>query len=133
MGAIPPLLREGTGIISLLTLKRLGKLVIRHANWSMKTFGLDHVRGPIGPLLHLRKETHEIESAWSDIQVNDHDDNKKALLLEYVDAFFLLLDSYRRAGFTMEELVDGMLEKQNINEKRNWNVGNPDLPCEHVR
>ncbi len=130
-------------MINLITLKRLGKIIIRHASWSMRTFGLDSERGPMGPLLHLRKETFEIEAELNDKACYNgactqncgmgYCKNDEKLKLEYVDAFFLLLDSYRRAGFTMEELADGMLEKLSINEQRTWVVGDVNSPVEHKR
>lgn len=79
----------------------------RHAAWSRKTFGADDVRGPEGPLKHLRKEVEEALAQPQDKH-------------EYADLLLLVMDSARRAGLTSRGLVLAGFEKLAINEQRTW-------------
>ncbi len=95
-------------------------LWLDHARWSQEQFGADSDRGPLGPIRHLKKEAKELEAS-------PHD------LLEYADAFLLVLDASRRAGFDLEELVTAAREKLKINKARTWPKGAADQPVEHHR
>jgi hypothetical protein len=77
------------------------------SEWSQSTFGTDAERGPIGPLKHLAKEAVEAQEKTSDI-------------FEYADCLFLVCDATRRAGFTLDQLLDAAFEKLEINKARNW-------------
>jgi Protein of unknown function (DUF550) len=79
----------------------------RQAEWSQATFGSDSVRGPIGPLKHLAKEAVEAQEAPHDLK-------------EYVDCQFLTFDAARRAGFTYQQLIDGLFQKLEENKQRTW-------------
>ncbi len=90
------------------------------AAWSQKTFGADSVRGPEGPLKHLKKEVDEALKKPDDI-------------MEYADMIFLTMDSCRRAGFTCEQLRIAINEKLKINIARRWSPASATEPVEHVR
>jgi hypothetical protein len=77
------------------------------STWSQETFGSDSVRGPQGPIKHIIKECNEVLENPKDLK-------------EYVDIGVLLCDATRRAGFTLEQLVNGMYEKLQENKNRNW-------------
>jgi hypothetical protein len=77
------------------------------STWSQETFGSDSVRGPQGPIKHIIKECNEVLENPKDLK-------------EYVDIGVLLCDATRRAGFTLEQLVNGMHEKLQENKKRDW-------------
>lgn len=92
-----------------------------HAEWSRATFGADNVRGPVGPLKHLRKEIDEILANPSDP-------------MEYADAFLLLLDAARRADIGSAELLRAAARKLEINKAREWpKIQEADAAIEHVR
>lgn len=73
--------------------------------WSLETFGPgDRTYGLIS---HITKELAEIE--------NDPQD-----LYEWVDVIILALDGAWRSGFDSQRIIDAIIEKQDINYKRNW-------------
>lgn len=76
----------------------------RTAEWSLSTFG---IRGPQGPINHLKSECDEILEDPTDIE-------------EFADAFLLLQDAAWRAGFLMSELFVAAVKKQEKNAKREW-------------
>jgi hypothetical protein len=91
------------------------------SEWSQRTFGTDHERGPVGPLKHLAKEVQEVLSDTSD-------------RMEYADLQFLVFDAARRAGLTCQELLALCFEKLDINKKRQWQKPtSSDEAVEHVR
>jgi hypothetical protein len=95
----------------------------RQADWSRVTFGPDNIRGPIGPLKHLEKESREAQESSGDIE-------------EYADCLFLICDAARRAGFTKEQLIGAAFAKLAKNKARtwpDWKTAPPDTPIEHVR
>lgn len=77
------------------------------AAWSQATFGPDDVRGPAGPLKHLRKEIDEVLAAPADIE-------------EYADLLFLVFDATRRAGFVYDDLLGACWDKLFKNKQRTW-------------
>lgn len=90
------------------------------SEWSQETFGSDLVRGPTGPLKHLAKEVNECLEKPNDLE-------------EYADLQFLVFDSARRAGFTVNDLKRAFTEKLKINKMREWNKPSSDEPVEHIR
>lgn len=92
--------------------------------WSDQTFGPREVRGPKGPIEHLKKEIIEIEkSDYKDIN-------------EFVDAFFLILDAVRRAGFSRSYFMQKCWEKLVENKRRtwpDWRTMDPNKAIEHNR
>lgn len=91
------------------------------SEWSQRTFGTDAERGPKGALKHLAKEVNECLADPTD-------------LMEFVDCLFLVCDASRRAGFTVEQVMDAAWEKLAINKARQWQKPTSgDEPVEHVR
>lgn len=87
-----------------------------HAEWSDATFG--NV-GPVGPLKHLSKEALEAAA--------DPDD-----LLEWADMQFLLWDAQRRMGIPDDFITIAMIEKLEINKKRQWPKPKDGEPRLHI-
>lgn len=118
-----------TGIVSEITMSTrveskftpLEQLWYEHAIWSQQTFGSDYNRGPIGSLKHLEKEAKE---AYESDPVDE---------VEIADCFLLVLDAARRAGMTLELLVDRAAAKLEVNKKRKWGATGLFEPVEHVR
>lgn len=77
--------------------------------WSDATFGAG--RSPLAPLAHLELELKELKESPQDAT-------------EYADCLMLLLDSFRMAGGTADELVKACFDKLEINKTRQW--GTPD-------
>lgn len=86
---------------------RITSLIERQSKWSQATFGSDADRSPVGPLLHLAEEAKEAAEAPTDIT-------------EYADCFLLVLESIRRGGFTIMDLMTAAEEKQAVNMARKW-------------
>ena len=113
------------------------------AEWSEATFGKTSERGPLGALKHLEKEAKEaqveasllIESKKEDsiLTRDDVKDITSNLKVELADCLFLTLDSARRAGMTLDELLDTAFIKLEINKNRKWQRPTSDGPVEHVR
>ena len=99
---------------------RVEKFWYAQKSWSESIFGLDSKRGPEGPLKHLEKEVKEILENPTD-------------LLEYVDAFFLIIDATRRAGFNYHEFMSAVEYKLAINKRRKWGKSSSNDPVEHIR
>ncbi|MFM7945052.1 DUF550 domain-containing protein [Hafnia paralvei] len=87
-----------------------------HAEWSDATFG--NV-GPVGPLKHLSKEALEAAADPSDP-------------LEWADMQFLLWDAQRRMGLSDEFITRAMIEKLEINKKRQWPEPKDGEPRLHI-
>ena len=88
--------------------------------WSSATFGDASVRGPEGPLNHLRKEIDEI--------IADPDD-----ITEFADAYMLVSDAASRAGHKMSEVCDAAVDKLEVNKRRTWGPVNADGFSEPVK
>lgn len=99
---------------------KLATLCDAQSSWSQSTFGLDTERGPVGALKHLEKEAVEAQKSPDDIT-------------EYADCFLLTIDAARRAGFSIESLVDAATKKQEVNRRRKWPEPQADVPVEHVK
>lgn len=83
-------------------------VVMLHAKWSQEQFGSDENVGPTGALYHLLEEVEEeLIPAPDDIT-------------EYADAFLLLLDALRRAGYTFDDLLRASMDKIEVNKNREW-------------
>lgn len=92
-----------------------------HSAWSQKTFGTDAERGPIGALKHLEKEAREAQAKPTDLE-------------EYADCLFLTFDAARRAGISLDQLIDIAFAKLEKNRLRRWvKSDKPDEPTEHER
>ena len=100
--------------------RSLMRLMNRHAWWSRRTFGPDDKIGPVGPMKHLAEEALEAAEA-----VNDP--------VEYADCLLLLLDGIRRAGLTLEQVIEAGQGKMDINENRVWPEPKDGEPRNHVR
>jgi hypothetical protein len=91
----------------------------RQREWSLKTFG-DTPRTK-GVTAHIRKELLEIEA-------KPHD------LMEWIDVAILAFDGAWRAGYTPEQIVEALEQKQAENFKRQYPFPkSDDEPSEHVR
>lgn len=93
----------------------------QHAH-SLATFG-PVSRGTKGVIAHIRKELEEIEADPSDT-------------MEWIDVILLALDGAMRAGLTPKAVITKLVEKQLINERRewpDWKTLPDDAPVEHVR
>lgn len=97
---------------------RIQQLQDEVADWSNATFGSS--RSPTIPLHHLAKEVQELIAASDD-------------KMEYADCLILLLDAYRMAGGSADQLVETCFEKQEINRKRKWGTPNDNGVVEHIR
>ncbi len=88
------------------------------AKWSDATFGAE--RPPSRPLHHLAKEVRELIEAPDD-------------QMEYADCLILLLDAYRMAGGSADELVESCYHKLEINQERTWGAPDENGVVEHIR
>lgn len=88
--------------------------------WSAVTFGPRAVRGPIGPLKHLRREAKEAIAAPGDIK-------------EYADCIILIIDACWRAGFTPSQMEAAVNLKVAENKLRTYPMPNGDEISEHVK
>lgn len=75
--------------------------------FSDKTFGTPDVRPPICPLKHLQKEIEEV--------IREPDAKS-----EYADCFLLLIDAFRRNGYSLDDFLKAVADKQLVNSKREW-------------
>jgi len=87
--------------------------------WSIRIFG--EGQRTKGICEHIRKELLEIEAMPLDV-------------FEWVDVIILALDGAWRAGYTAEQIVAALKEKQRINFSRTWGTKhNENEPTEHER
>ena len=84
----------------------------------------------MGALKHLEKEAREAQESVG--EANTLPISADAAV-EIVDCLFLTFDAARRAGMTLDSLLDGAFAKLEINKKRKWNAPVEGQPCEHVR
>ncbi len=108
------------------------------AEWSEATFGKTSERGPLGALKHLEKEAKEAqtEAKWLIDNPEKFDSvivKKQELCIEIADCLFLTFDAARRAGMTLDQLLDTAFAKLEINKNRKWQRTTEDGPVEHVR
>lgn len=97
---------------------RLDSYLYRHIEWSERVLG--HGPHTEGLLKHIAKELDEIREHPSD-------------LLEWVDVLILAFDGAWRAGYSVDQILLALQEKQNRNFKRTWVMKGEDEPIEHDR
>jgi hypothetical protein len=95
------------------------------AEWSVETFGPASVRGPIGPVRHLKKECDEITGAI--------EARRDVGMDEYADLLFLTFDAARRAGLSFHALLEQAKRKLVVNKARQWPTPTSDEPVQHVK
>lgn len=106
---------------------RFLELAETQSAWSQRTFGTDGERGPKGPLKHLKKEINECLDMHKRGELDPG---------EYGDLLILTLDSSRRAGLAVQDLVGAAIDKMNVNQARDWpapTLENLDKPIEHKK
>ncbi len=104
---------------------RMGRVIdapyiSRQIMWSQNTFGPGQRNE--GIIDHIKKELEEIE--------NDPDGD------EWKDIIILALDGFWRAGYSPQQIIDRVIEKQIENESRtwpDWREAEPGKAIEHVR
>lgn len=74
-------------------------------DWSTQTFGPG--RRTKGVIAHLRSELTEIEANPGDV-------------VEWCDVILLAMDGAYRAGFTPNDVITALIEKQAKNTRRQW-------------
>ena len=92
----------------------------RQKDFSLKTFGPGFRTK--GILDHIKKELQEIE--------------EEPYSVEWLDVVILALDGAQRAGFTPEEIVKAIEDKQTKNENRDWpdwKLFGQDEVIEHIK
>lgn len=97
----------------------LKEYIESHMEWSQATFGSG--RHTEGLCKHIEKELQEIREAPLDLE-------------EWVDVMILAIDGAWRAGYSTEQIIDGLQRKQRINANRLWpRVFSEYEPIEHIR
>lgn len=135
-GIMGPFTTAAVDLFDVLT-----DLIREQAIWSQATFGNDVTRGPVGPLKHLEKEVKEAYEAWGKIKNTDGlvdlelwNKNREAYKVELADCLLLLLDSMRRSGVKIMDLLKIARDKLEINKSRKWNTPTSETDfAEHVR
>ncbi len=97
---------------------RIQQLQEEIAQWSDATFG--SCRPATRPLHHLAKEVQEL--------IETPDDR-----MEYADCLILLLDAYRMAGGSADDLIATCYKKLEINKERQWGDPDENGVVEHIR
>lgn len=96
----------------------LESLFADHINFAAKKFPESTDQSS---LKGLKKEIKEVEKEGKKLlKTADLDQSIESLGIEYVDCFMYLLDSFSRAGFSIEDLKDLFAEKLEINKERKW-------------
>lgn len=104
--------------------------VREHVKWSEETFGKGERTE--GLLKHIEKEIQEAREA--DFYIGIAPEAGDCLKMELVDIIILALDATWRLGFTPEQIISALIEKQNINKAREWpQETRPNQPTEHIR
>ena len=97
------------------------EMIYRQRAFSERTFGPG--KRTLGVVTHIRRELHEVLANPDDVQ-------------EWADVIILAIDGAWRMGFSPEEIVQAISEKQTINEGRkwpDWRTADPLMPIEHER
>ena len=95
-------------------------LFVEVTQWATETFGDRTVRGPTGPLKHLKKEAGEAIDAPTDIS-------------EYADCQILIWDAAHRAGFHHYELMEAVEEKLKVLKTRTYPKVADGEVSEHIK
>lgn len=102
----------------------LADYIAEQKEFSQRAFGPQEERNGLpGVVAHIRKELREIEEDPRD-------------LMEWVDVAILAFDGAWRAGFTPEQIVVALAQKQIINKGRvwpDWRTVPGDEAIEHIR
>lgn len=99
----------------------LAAFLHRQHAFSQHTFGPGQRTGAV--IAHIRQELEEIEK-------DPHDP------MEWADLMLLAFDGALRAGFTPEQICEGLSTKLGINEQRDWpdwRTVDTSKPINHVR
>lgn len=101
------------------------KLLRDHAEWSAQTFP----RGTaLGALIHAGRELEEVRFEL----VKPHRRyNPLTAAMEYADLIFCVMDSARRAGVSIDDIVDAGRHKLERNKHREWKY-NGDGSYSHI-
>lgn len=92
-----------------------------HICWSLNTFGTSS--RPEGIIKHIRKELHEIERSPEDLH-------------EWIDVIILAVDGAWRQGYSAEQIIQALINKQLINFNRKWPSSTDQAeaePTEHIK
>jgi hypothetical protein len=95
--------------------------IMRQRSFSMRTFGPGTRMNAV--IDHIEKELAEVRDSHGDIA-------------EWADVIILAMDGAWRAGYTPQEIVEAIVEKQTKNENRtwpDWRTSDPDKAIEHDR
>lgn len=120
-------------------MEKLQNLVNDIAKWSDATFG-DGQRNP-AILYHLKKEVPELieaieiraEMIKQQQPQEELGEQTNEIMFEYADCFMLLFDSARVEGLNVENLLELISAKLEINKKRKWGKPDENGVVEHVR
>lgn len=110
-------------------MNRLQQLVDEIGQWSDTTFG--DVSNGFSKVKHLEKEVFELADAIRYSTENSPADVD--LRYEFADCFMLLFDAAKKCNFTVDDIMDAMREKLEINRKRKWGDPNEHGVVEHIR
>lgn len=94
-------------------------------NVAMRIFGDDATA-----FTCLTKLNHEIDELR--IELDSFDTNHDKRVMEFADCFMCLIHAAGRAGITIGQITDAMVEKTEINANRTWNK-NPDGTYSHKK
>lgn len=98
-------------------------LIKRQIEFSVKTFGPPN-NNVWGIIDHICKEIDEV------LLTEGKD------LEEWIDIIILAIDGAWRAGFTPEQIVQALVDKQDKNERRkwpDWRTAEPGKAIEHIK
>jgi hypothetical protein len=98
-------------------------LISEHAEWAGATFPKGTAKGA---LLHAHREIEEI------IQDIDNGAPHSVISKEYADAIFCIMDSARRRGVSLDDILAAGHAKLQINKSRKWK-DNGDGSYSHVK
>lgn len=108
----------------------------RQRDWSYETFGPKEVRGPMGPLDHLRKEAAEAHEEARKATALEPGWDMDKLREEIADCLFLVFDAAHRSGMSYSELARVAVAKLKKNQARDWpdwQQADPNKAVEHDR
>lgn len=118
---------------------RLLALADDQSEWSQKTFGTDHERGPVGAWRHLQKEAGETIEAWETMRALLESDDPSSVVQadkvaeEQGDMLLLWLDGCRRSGLTPSDVIQAAQAKMAVNRTRVYKRTPDGVPAEHDR
>jgi NTP pyrophosphatase (non-canonical NTP hydrolase) len=109
-------------------------LIGEHRTWSIGCFGNMDERGPVGPLKHMIKECGEAIEAIEEGGLDQRDQIRFAALVEeFGDIMFLMLDSMYRSGISGQMLIESMQAKMPVLQDRTYPKTADGVPSEHIR